>query len=42
VEGNWDLEEQENIEEVERRTEKRRREATERLDKNNVLKSKTT
>ena len=42
VEGNWNLEEQEDIEEVERRTEKLRREAVGRLDKDNTLKSKTT
>jgi len=42
VEGNWNLEEQENIEVVERRTEKLRREAAGRLDKDNVLKSKMT
>jgi len=42
VEGNWNLEEQENIEAVERRTEKLRREAVGRLDKDNTLKSKTT
>jgi len=42
VEGNWNLEEQEDIEEVKRRTEKLRRETVRRLDEDNVLKSKTT
>jgi len=40
VEGNWNPEEQEGIEEVERRTEKLRRKAAGRLDKDNALKSK--
>jgi len=40
VEGNWNLEEQEDIKKIERRPEKLRREATRRLDKDNVLKSK--
>jgi len=42
VEGNWNLEEPEDIEKVERRTEKWRRETAGRLDKDNVLKSKIT
>jgi len=42
VEGNWNLEEQEDIEEVKRKTEKLRREAAGRLDKDNALESKTT
>ena len=42
VEGNWNLEEQEDIEKVERGTEKLRREAARRLDKGNALESKTT
>jgi len=42
VEGNWNLEEQEDIEEVERRTEKLRRETVGKLDEDNVLKSKMT
>jgi len=42
VEGNWNLEEQEDIEEVERRTEKLRREAVGRLDEDNALESKMT
>jgi len=42
VEGNWNLEEQEDIEEVERRTEKLRRETVGRLDEDNALESKTT
>jgi len=42
VEGNWNLEEQEDIKKVERKTEKRRREAAERLDEDNTLKNKTT
>jgi len=42
VEGNWNLEEQEDIEEVERRIEKLRREVVGRLDENNILESKTT
>ena len=42
VEGNWNLEEWEDIKEVERRTEKLRREAAGRLDEDNMLKSKTT
>jgi len=36
------LEEQEDIEKIERRTEKLRREAVERLDKDNALESKIT
>jgi len=40
VEENWNPEEWEGIEEIERRTEKLRREAAERLDKDNVLESK--
>jgi len=36
VEENWNLEEQEDIGEVERETEKLRREAAERLDKDNA------
>jgi len=42
VEGNWNLEEQKDIEEVERRTEKQKRETAGRLDEDNVLESKTT
>ena len=42
VEGNWNLEEQEDIGEVEKGTEKLRRETAGRLDKDNVLESKTT
>jgi len=42
VEGNWNLKEQEDIEEAERRIKKLRREAAGRLDENNALKSKTT
>jgi len=42
VEGNWNLEERENIEEVKSRTEKLRRETVRRLNEDNVLKSKTT
>jgi len=42
VEGNWNLEEQESIEAVEKRTEKLRREVAERPDEDNVLKSKIT
>jgi len=42
VEENWNLKEQEDIEEVERRTEKLRKEAVERLDEDNALKSKIT
>jgi len=42
VEENWNLEEQEDIEEVERKTEKLRREAVGRLDEDNALESKTT
>ena len=42
VEENWNLEEQGDIKEVERRLEKLRRELARRLDKDNVLKSKTT
>ena len=36
VEGNWNLEKQEDIGEVERETEKLRREAAGRLDKDNA------
>jgi len=42
VEGNWNLEEQEDIGEVERGTKKLRREAAGRLDKDNMLESKMT
>jgi len=42
VEENWNLEEQEDIEKVERGTEKLRREAAGRLDKDNMLKDKMT
>jgi len=42
VEGNWNLEEQKDIEEVERGTEKLRRKAAGRLEKDNALESKTT
>jgi len=42
VEGNWNLEEREDIEKVERRTEKWRREAAGRLDEDNVLENKMT
>jgi len=42
VEGNWNLEEQEDIEELEKRTEKLRRKAVGRLDEDNALESKTT
>jgi len=42
VEGNWNLEEQEDIKKVERKTEKQRREVAGRLDKDNALKNKTT
>jgi len=42
VEGNWNLKEQKDIEEAERRTEKLRREAAGRLDEDNALESKTT
>jgi len=41
VEGNWNTEEWEDIEEVKRRTEKLRRKVVERLDEGNVLESKT-
>ena len=40
VEGNWNTEEWEDIEEVKRRTGKLRREVAGRLDKGNTLKSK--
>jgi len=40
VKGNWNLEEWEGIEEVERETEKLRREAAGRLDEDNALKGK--
>jgi len=42
VEGNWNLKEQEDIGEVERGTEKLRREAAGRLDEDNTLESKMT
>jgi len=42
VEGNWNLEEQEDIEEVESGIEKLRREAVGRLDKDNALEGKMT
>jgi len=42
VEGNWSLEEQEDIKEVKRGIEKLRREVTGRLDENNALEGKTT
>jgi len=42
VEGNWNLEEQEDIEEVERRTKKQRRKVAGRLDEDNALESKMT
>jgi len=42
VEGNQNLEKQEDIEKVERGTEKLRKEATGRLDKDNMLKDKMT
>jgi len=42
VEGNWNMEEQKDIEEVERETEKLRREAAGKLDEDNMLESKTT
>jgi len=42
VEGIWNLEEQEDIEELGRRTEKLRREAVGRLNEDNVLENKTT
>jgi len=42
VKRNWNLEEQEDIEEVEKRLEKLRKELARRLDKDNVLESKTT
>jgi len=42
VEGNWNLEEQEDIGKVERGTEKLRREAAGRLDEDNALENKTT
>ena len=41
VEGNWNLEKWEDIEEVERRTGKLRREAAGRLDEDNALESVT-
>jgi len=41
VEGNWNLEEQKDIE-VERRTEKLRREVAGRLNEDNMLESKMT
>jgi len=42
VEGNWNPEEWEDIEEVEKGIEKLRKEAEERLDEDNGLKDKTT
>jgi len=42
VEGNWNLKEQEDREEVEKRTGKLKRKTTGRLDKDNMLESKTT
>jgi len=42
VKGNWNLEEQKDVEELERRAEKLRREAIERLDEDNALESKMT
>jgi len=42
VEGNWNLEEQEDIKEIERETKKLRREVVERLDEDNMLESKMT
>ena len=42
VEGNWNPEEWEDIEEVEKGIEKLRKEAEERLDKDNGLEDKTT
>ena len=42
VEGNWNLEEQKDIEELGRRTKKLRREAVRRLDEDNMLESRTT
>jgi len=42
VKENWNLEEQEDIEEIERRTKKWRRETAGRLAKDNALESKTT
>jgi len=42
VEGNWNLEEREDIEEIESRTEKLKREAAERLDEDNMLEGKMT
>jgi len=42
VEGNWNLEEWEGIEEEERETKKLRREVAERLDEDNALKDKMT
>jgi len=41
VEGNWNTEEWEDIEEVKRRTGKLRREVVGRLDKGNTCESKT-
>ena len=41
VEGNWNIEEQEDIEEVKRRTGKLRRGVAGRLDEGNALKGKT-
>ena len=42
VGGNWNLEDQKDIEELRRRTKKLRSEAVERLDEDNMLESKTT
>jgi len=42
VEGNWNLEEQEDIEKIERRPEKLRKETAGRLDEDNGLESKMT
>jgi len=42
VERNWNLEEQEDIEKLERRIEKLRRKAVGRLDEDNMLESKMT
>jgi len=41
VEGNWNTEEQEDIEEVKKRTGKLRRVVAGRLDKENALEGKT-
>jgi len=42
VEGNWTPEEGEDLEEIERRMGKVRRDAEERLDEDNALEGKTT